>query len=347
MARVEALLAEAWACRHENVPRAEALLQQALRAAQHIDYRRGQAYAILRLALCGHMRGQDTPLVDGSLQLALAMMRELDDRAGESEALNLRGNQLARVGRHEDALAVHQQALALRQALGDMRGQAASLHNMALQLLALGRTEEALAHVQESLTAAHACGDLRCVAYAQNSLAQSFVALGDLQSALSALEQALADVRRTTDRALECTLRTHQGRVLHQLGRGAEAGPCLDAALALALDTGNQGDLIRVYQALGELQLSQGDATRATENLQLALLAARRAGEQALEPALLLLQAHAQRACRRQAAAASLARAALQLAEQTGDRSTPAQARRLLELMGLMGLMGLIAPTAP
>lgn len=336
-AGVDTLLAEAWACRHESVPRAEALLQQALRAAQSIDYRRGQAYAILRLALCGHMRGQDPQLVNSSLQLALATMRELGDRSGESEALNLSGNLLSRAGRHTEAVQVLRLALALRQALGDQRGESSSLQNIALELQALGRTEEALAHVKQSLAAARACGDLRCAAYAQNTLSKLFRDLGDLPSALKALDQALKDVLKTQDRALECTVRTGQGQTLHELGRTSEAAPCLDAALKLALETGNQGDLIRVHQALGGVELSRGDATRATEHLHLALLAARRAGEVALEPMLLTQQAHAQWARGAVTAAEALASEALLLAQSGSNPGAAEEARRLLTLLGHAG----------
>ena len=239
-AGVDALLAEAWACRHESVPRAEALLQQALRAAQNIDYRRGQAYAILRLALCGHMRRQDPQLVDSSLQLALGMLREMHDRAGQAEAFNLQANLLSTSGHAEQALEVHRQALALRQALNDRSGEAGSLLNMANELLDLGRTQEAIDHVRQSMAAARECRDTAGLAYAHNTLASAFRQLEDWPSALAALEEALRLVRRTQVRALECTVMTQRGLVLHRLVRKQEARTCLDAALALAQATGHR-----------------------------------------------------------------------------------------------------------
>lgn len=331
--RVDTLLAEAWACRHESVPRAEALLQQALRASQQVGYRRGQAYAVLRLALCGHIRGQDTQLVDSSLQLALSLMREMGDRAGEAEALNLHANHLGMAGRHEDAHAMHLQALALRQALGDAVGTAASHHNLAHQLLHVGRTQEALQHLQASQAAAKASGDARTQAYSHAGLARAYEQLGDLASSNQTLEDALTQVRLTKDRALECTILTARAHLLHRMGRSAEAQPCLDAALALALDTGNQGDLVRVRQVQGELLLDQGQATQACEQFHQALLGARRVGEVVLEPELLLQLARAQRASGVPAAARALASEALDLAQRQNNTARTAEAQRLLDLL--------------
>jgi tetratricopeptide (TPR) repeat protein len=332
--RVDTLLAEAWACRHESVPRAETLLQQALRASQQVGYLRGQAYAVLRLALCGHIRGQDTQLVDSSLQLALSLMRELGDRAGEAEALNLHANQLGMAGQHEAAKATHLQALALREALGDTAGAAASHHNLAQQLLTTGRTQEALQHLQESQVAAKACGDARTQAYSHTGLALAYEQLGDLASANQSLDDALTQVRLTQDRALECTILTARARLLHRMGRGSEAQAHLNAALALALDTGNQGDLVRVRQMQGELLLDSGQATQASEQFHQALLGARRVGEAVLEPDLLLQLARAQRASGVPATARALACEALDLAQRQNRAALAAEAQRLLDLLG-------------
>lgn len=67
-------------------------------------------------------------------QQALAIVREVDNRAGEGWALNNIGEAYLILGQYQTALAYYQQALAIREDVGDRAGKGVTLYNMGAAL---------------------------------------------------------------------------------------------------------------------------------------------------------------------------------------------------------------------
>lgn len=327
---VDAWLAQAHACRHANVRRSHALVRRAYDAARRIDYQRGVAYGLLRLALCEHMLREDPDRVEQRLQQATALMRALGDLAGEAEALNLQASVLSNQARHDAALQRFQAALELRCTLDDREGQAITLNNIGLTLRRQGRLTEALESLLTGLALAQSIDAAIPCAYAEVNIAAVLADLGDMQGAVEHYRRCLDHVGPTEDRALECTALTGLAEALAAAGQRREAVACLQAAHALAEQTGNVGDRTRLQLAWGRVLLEMDDVDAAARWLQSALEALRRDGDLEIEPDTMRLVAHAQLRSGDAAAASATADAALARAREQSDPTVVASCHRLL-----------------
>ncbi|MFE2184651.1 ATP-binding protein [Streptomyces sp. NPDC059455] len=101
----------------------------ALRAAEHIGDRAGQAHALTNLGVV-HWRLGTYRSAAVHLRQALILHRASGDRAGQARTLSNLGNVHWRSGDHPSAARLHQQALSLYEELGDRVGQARTLTNL-------------------------------------------------------------------------------------------------------------------------------------------------------------------------------------------------------------------------
>jgi len=327
--RIDALNAEAYACRHEDTRRALALCRQASALAQSIDYVRGQAYALLRTALCEFILARDHERCKSRVQHSLTLLRSLADRAGEAEALNLLGTVHSARAEHDDATVAHRQALVLRQALNDVAGQAGSLNNLAISLRRLAHQGEAVDCLRQSLALAQQVGDVRAAGYARLNLGLVFLDQDDPEPAAEHLGQALIDVHSTTDRALECSVHTALARTRLLQGECDAAQRHLQQARVLALATGDIGDLTRVQLAWGEVEQAMGRLPAAEAQLRAALATLRRLQDREIEADTLRLLAHNLWLQNQAAPALSLLGEALALATAQAQPNVAAQVHRL------------------
>jgi tetratricopeptide (TPR) repeat protein len=328
-ARVDELNALAYRWRHDDTRRALVFARQALVLAEQLAFPPGRAWALLRVALCEYILADAARQYESRLGQAIALMRELADRPGEAEAMNLLANILGTRGEHEAALELHGRCLALRRGFGQAPAIAISLNNMGVELLKLARTGEALACLRESLQLALAQTDLSGIAYAHVNLGQVYLELDDPGTAVEHFEQAFARVARTEDRALECSALTGLARARALQGAHDAALELLQHAQALALRTGNVGDQAQVNLAQAAVEQGRGRHAAATAHLHAALASAQRADNRALESEVLVRLAHSQwRLGDADAAQARLARA-LEVAAATGQVLVAESARRM------------------
>lgn len=329
-ARIDELNALAHRWRHDDTRRALGFARQALALAERQRHPRGQAWALLRVALCEYILADPQRQYEHRLGQAIALMRELADRPGEAEAMNLLANILGTRGEHEAELALHRQCRDLRRAIGDRTGMAGSLNNMSHALCRLARTGEALECLRESLQIALDEADLRAIAYAHVSLGLVYIELDDAGTATEHFEQAFARVARTDDRALECTALTGLARARALQGGHDEALRLLAHAQTLARRTGNVGDQAQVNLAQAAVEQGRGRHGAAEAHLHAALGALQRTESPALEAEVQVRLAHSQwRQGQAEAALARLDRA-LALAAATGQAQVAAAAQRLV-----------------
>ncbi len=117
-------------------------------------------------------------------QRALAIRREIGDRAGEGTTLNNISQIYKAWGRYEEALKTLEESLAIRREIGDRAGEGTTLNNIASLYHAWGRYEEALKTLEESLAISREIGDRAGEAITCWNLAMEFHRRGDLEKAV-------------------------------------------------------------------------------------------------------------------------------------------------------------------
>lgn len=279
---IERLIDQAWRLRHDDTRRARGMAGRALAMADQRGDAPGKAWASLRVAVCDFILAEDTGSLERVLWRCVEAMRALDDRPGEAEALNLLGNVLASLSRHDEAMVLHRRCEALRLALGDENGVAGSLNNLAVSLRALGRHDDAASALHDSLRLAAGRGDSVGIAYARVNLGHVEMTRARPATAAREFELGFAAAARTEDRALECTALTGLATARVANGDHAGAREVLAHAQALAQRTGNVRDAARVCLAWARLELAEGRPAAAQPHLQAARQEAERAQDREL-----------------------------------------------------------------
>jgi tetratricopeptide (TPR) repeat protein len=92
-------------------------------------------------------------------QQALAILREVGDRAGEGTTINNIGKVYKAQGRYAEALGMYQQALAILREVGDRAGEGTTINNIGEVYHTQGRYAEAIEIYQKALTIRQEVGD--------------------------------------------------------------------------------------------------------------------------------------------------------------------------------------------
>ena len=271
-ARIIALTAGlAGLLRHDG-PWAEALTRHAtaLRAAQHLGDRPGQAGALTDL---GHARWltDDNPGAARDLQEALGLYRDLGDQLGQAHALAILGYVWRTTGNYPAAARDLQEALGLSRDLGERRGQANALIFLGDVRRRAGDYPGAARDLEEALGLSRDLGDRRGQANALANLGHVRGLIGDYRGAARNLEEALGLYRAIDDPGGEVEALNVAG-TLHRLGGDLrQARSCHQQALDLARQIGSAWDEAHALAGLGRCALATGHAARAENMLRQAL----------------------------------------------------------------------------
>lgn len=163
----------------------------------------GERAILDTLGMTYHQLGQPQPAI-ATLQQAVAIARDIRDRAGEAASLNHLGEVHLALQEYATALDLFQQSLTIRQAIGDQPGIGTSLHNIGVTQL---RRQNVAPAVQSLLAAIQIWETLRpgLTDDTKVALVETQVATyGYLQQALLAqnqTEQALTIAERGRARA--------------------------------------------------------------------------------------------------------------------------------------------------
>jgi tetratricopeptide (TPR) repeat protein/transcriptional regulator with XRE-family HTH domain len=257
--------------RHDG-PWAEALTRHAtaLRAAQHLGDRPGQASALTDL---GHARWvtDDQPGAARDLQEALGIFRDLGDRLGQANALAILGYVRRDTGDYPAAARDLQEALGISRDLGERRGQANALIFLGDVRRRTGDYQAAARDLQEALGLYRDLGDRRGQANALANLGHVRGLTGHYPGAARDLEEALGLYRDIDDPGGEVEALNVAG-TLHRLGGDLrQARSCHQQALDLAQHIGSAWDEAHAMAGLGRCALAAGHTARAQNLLRQAL----------------------------------------------------------------------------
>ena len=245
----------------------------ALEAARRLGDRYAEAEVLDGLGVlylqCGGLQDSAT-----YLEAALAIHREIDDKAGV--ALTLTNYALVFSARRQflEAAKLGTQAAVIKQELGNRKGLAIVLGNLAETLYNLGRLAEAHDVVCQALALDQEFGSGHATADSLWNHSRILRALGDPETALDVIQQAASVARRLDTRTLEAAIQTELARVHQALGRYDKALTTYQYAVALHRKLGDRlseaqtlSDVGTLYQDRGNLSAAAAFHQRADEIL--------------------------------------------------------------------------------
>ncbi len=259
-ARIIALTAGlAGLLRHDG-PWAEAIARHAtaLRAAQHLGDRPGQAGALTSLGDVRRLTA-DWPAAVRDLEEALGICRDLGDRLGQANALTNLGYVRRMTGDYPCAARDLEQALGIYRDLGDRLGQANTLNNLGSVRRGTGDWPCAARDLEQALGIYRDLGDRLGQANALNNLGVVRRMTGDYPGAARVLAEALDIHRDLGDRRGQANTLTNLGYVRQLTGDHPGAARDLAEALGLYRDLGDRLGQANALIYLGDARCVAGD----------------------------------------------------------------------------------------
>ncbi len=279
-ARIVALTAGITALLRHDGPWAEAISRHAtaLRAAQHLADRAGQANALTDLGDARRLTG-DHPGAVRDLERALGIYRDLGHRPGQANALTNLGEVRLLIGEYPAAAQDLESALGIYRDLGHRLGQADALSSLGLLRLLIGEYPAAAQDLESALGIYRDLGHRLGQAYALTRLGMARRLTGDLPGAARDLAEALGILRDLGHRLGQANALRTLGMVRRLTGDYPAAARDLEEAIGIYRDIGEPGGEAEAVNEAGILHRVRGDLRLARSCHQKALMLARRIGD--------------------------------------------------------------------
>ncbi|MCB8982188.1 MAG: tetratricopeptide repeat protein [Ardenticatenaceae bacterium] len=271
-------------------------------------------------------------------ETALAILRELGNRAGEGTTLNNIGLVYKSQGRYELALTTYEVALAIRREVRDRAGEGTTLNNIAGVYQSQGRYEEALRTYEEALAIRREVRDRAGEWAILYSLGLVYKAQGQYELALTIYETALTITREVGDQAGEWTILNNIAGVYYSQGRHEAALTTYEEALIFVREVGDQAGEGTILNNIAEVYNSQEQYEAALTTFEVALAISRIVGDRVGEGATLSNIATVYDAQGQYEAALTAYEEALAITREVGDRGI--EAYTLNNIAGIYQLQG-------
>lgn len=286
-AKVLALSDLCFAYRRTNADSAASFGQAALRLAQRLHFRKGQAQALNDLAILDIDRSRYEQ-AESLLGRSLALRTQLADSAGMAAIHNKLGIIHQARFNLEDALEEDLKALAIYQRTGPPAHEATLLNNIAILQFNLKRLPEALATHRRAAAIRKRIGDGPGLAASHGNMANVEAQLGDTSAAMAHYQDAIRFFRdKEMDAELAVQLHNLAG-IEMGLGRLDHAARDYGEALALRTAAGDRKGTASSLVGLGGTRLRQGRTREARTLLANALHISREVGARSEEMQALL-----------------------------------------------------------
>jgi tetratricopeptide (TPR) repeat protein len=302
-----------------------AILTHARQAACHTRDPSAEARALANLGLVYFWQARYQQATEHHQQ-ALALCREIGDRAGEADALTRLGLVYQQQGNYQQANEHHQQALTLFRELSHRDGEANVLDDIGVAYWHQGRYGQAAEHLEQALALFQELGHQVGEAHALGYLGLVHQRQGHYEQAAEHLEQALTLFRELSHRIGEALTLVILGGVYQQQDRYGEADVHLQQALTLFRELGHRVGEADALATLGEAYQRQGHDQQAADHQQRAIALYQEIGHPAGEARALNNLGKIRHVTGQLRAALIQHTAALTLATQIGDRYEQARA---------------------
>lgn len=158
-----------------------------------------------------------------SYQQALAIFREINDREGESEALNAMGRAYDVLGQYSQALEVYQLALAIDREMDDRGGQGIVLNNIGDIYTKLGQYTQAMEFYQQAVIFHREEDNNLMEVITLNNLGRTYIELGQYAQAIESYEQLLDEQlldehQQDVDPNIEARIYNNMGLAYNRMG---------------------------------------------------------------------------------------------------------------------------------
>jgi CHAT domain-containing protein/Tfp pilus assembly protein PilF len=344
-----------------RLPKAAALLEEALRLRREAGLPKEIALCLHNLAEISQLKGQFDKAFSlvqeairlspgasdyetlGSIYRAKGKYSEALSAASQAESLfQAAGNQsgvwIARTsmaatlnaqGKLAEALALYQKAAEAFRSMGNDMDLPAALTGLGVLLHGQGRYDEARKALLEALEIRRRTGNRNGEAITLSNLAILDLSEGEYDRALARLEQSLSLRREVGDRQGEAVALINSAYVYADLGRMEEALTRLDRALTISKEIGERSMEAMSSQFLAQVFFSFGRSTEALERCRQALTIGREIGNRRVELSALRLQALLMLGLNQEHEALTVLSHAQTLSQELGDRAMEAEVSML------------------
>ena len=210
------------------------------------------------LAECYRPLGEFSKAID-VLEQALAIDREIGDRAGEAAALGSLGSchyELRQIAR---AIDLYEQAVAIDREVGDRQGEAGVLGNLGNCHVYLGQTARAIDMYEQALAIDREIGDRQGEADRLHNLGNRHRDVGQTARAIDMYEQALAIDQETGYRYGEALDLSNMGDAYGDLGLWEQGAQYCRQAIEIADAIGSAQAQSGTCYGLARIQLLAGN----------------------------------------------------------------------------------------
>ncbi len=235
--------------------RAHACHAEALELCRAFNDLPGQAVNLWYLGDIARLRGQAEAALN-YLENSLKLYRALEDRAGESDALNGLANAIMDAARKRD---YYEQSLALAQTLGDRRRQARSYNNLALTYWKLGLYDRARDYIEQAVQLEREIQGRSALAYDLESLGRIYLELEEYSQALQVYEEGRALAQDIGDPNTESIYWYGIGRIMLARGKPEAAQKLIQTAVNIQQELALNSFLSTSLAWLSAAHLALGD----------------------------------------------------------------------------------------
>jgi DNA-binding SARP family transcriptional activator/tetratricopeptide (TPR) repeat protein len=194
---------------------------------------------------------------------ALAKYEQIRDQRGQAHALAMLGYLNELHGNLDDALHQHQAVARMSREIDDVRGLAHALSNLGSVQQKLGLLTDALASLTDAHRYATEIGDQCAAAYALNDVGNVYRLSGKLTEAARYHDRAREVAAEVSDADLRFQLYLDRGVTARARAEYAEALQACQAALDLAVGTGNRDHQARAHRGVAQTLHAMGAHERA------------------------------------------------------------------------------------
>jgi tetratricopeptide (TPR) repeat protein len=256
-----------------------ASFQEGMQIRREIGDRRGLGDSLIDFGGFYDSHGNHDQAL-GMYKESLQIQRDLQNEDMQAACLNDIGTVYFEKSQFEDALTYFQQALQLREKFNVPGDTIDALHNIAETSVRMGQYDQAISQYMRALDLCRKIDDRRGAASESFSLGQLFENQGRFGAAQSSKQEALKTFEGLKDRSnWMAAISGGYGEALVLAGRGDEASPYIQNALALSHELKNDGILAETLGFQGDQSFYKGDYKSAEGSYQQALQAATRAKE--------------------------------------------------------------------
>ncbi|HEV2500876.1 MAG TPA: tetratricopeptide repeat protein [Terriglobia bacterium] len=255
------------------------------------------------------------------LERALAISRDVGDRAAEARTLINIGEVFRGTAQDGRALEVYQQALAISRQVGGHASEGTILNNIGELYRGHGQYDQALKFYEQGIEASREGGDLSGEGRTLNNIGFLYRTQAQYSQAVAYYQQALAIDREAGDRAAERTILGNMGFVFRALGAYDESLDAYRQALAMSREQGDRASEVKLLIFIGFDYQLQRQFARALEVYQQALPISREAHDREEEGTILNNLGGVYYMQEQYAPALDYYQQALAISREIGDRS--------------------------